>query len=377
MPRPHARHVLRAACLALLTTAALPAAAQYYGEAVPYGPPYNASPYNAPPPPPPGAYGPWGRGAPPVETGYRRGPWGADSYGRTEAYPEARRLRPREVVERLEDMGYEDVGRPRFTGTLYLVEATAPGDVRVQVVVDAVRGVVLNRTAIGPQRNGREVEAEDDDVRPRQYGRVEPYVLPPDAPPPPPADERRPRRDAARPGAPALPPAPPVAAPPPVVESPLPPPADPRLAPGGPEASRPFEGRSDPRRASRAEQPAARPAPADPQPAKPYGLNPEAAPARKPAEMARRPVTPHPTPQAAAPPQPAAPAPGRKREEARPAGTPTTAQAEAATPARPNKPVRVIGGVTPMTAPPSPAPGGGADQLDTLPAPPAVPPPSM
>ena len=98
--------------LAGLCAAAAPASAQYggYGEApLGYGPPPVYRPYNAPPA---------------VGREYGR------SYDDEYAPRGPRPLSARAVVDQLEDAGYEDVGRPRFTGTLYIVQVTGPAGVR-------------------------------------------------------------------------------------------------------------------------------------------------------------------------------------------------------------------------------------------------------
>ena len=85
---------------------ATPVAAQYDGPAYGYGPPEYGRPY-----------GPYSYNAPPPPREYGRD---YDEDG-----PPARAPRPlsaRAVVDSLERMGYENVGAPRFTGTL-----TTPG----------------------------------------------------------------------------------------------------------------------------------------------------------------------------------------------------------------------------------------------------------
>lgn len=303
---------LRAALLACAAGAvAMPASAQYY-----YGPGYGSPGYG----PPPGYYS------------YNAPPPPGREYGRAyddEEYPPPRAPRPisaRTVADRLEDMGYDDVGRPRFTGTLYIVEATGPGGVRQQIVVDAIRGIILNRTAIGggppiergegepPRRyGGRTIDTDDLHRDPGEGGtRAAPR-----------------RRESARSGPIETTPVPPAD------PSSLPPPADPRLAPEAPQRSapRPFEGRrearTEPRRNGEPRESGARP----------FGLNPVPPPgaASKAKEGEERKAG-----------KPAAPAP-RPVAEARP---------------KPDKPVRMIQGVTPLNN------GESRSQLDNLPSPP-------
>jgi hypothetical protein len=61
---------------------------------------------------------------------------------------EARPLPPYAIVERLEAQGYENVGRPRFDGSVYEIEATGLSGARVRIVVDAFRGNVVERYAV-------------------------------------------------------------------------------------------------------------------------------------------------------------------------------------------------------------------------------------
>lgn len=302
--RSHRRALLVVCTLAGTAAAATPAAAQFYGY-------YGGYSYNVPPPYP----GPYGG---PRPYGYGYGP---DPYARPAPQP----LPPRLVIERLEQQGYEDVSRPRFTGTLYIVEATTPGDIRMRVVVDAIRGVILNRTALGERRAFGLRDDLDDERR--------------DARPPRPAAPER-RREVSRT---------------PVQPAPgaLVAPADPRLAPGGSggaaaplEPSRP----PSPRSATRTPQAAPKPAAAPEVSPAPYGVNPETSPRRK-AVDPKSPV-----------------------DAKTPAGTPParpTTEAES----RSGKAVRVIEGVTPSNSggasTPLPLPPA-ANPLDTLPQPPAA-----
>lgn len=294
---------------ALASLPAVPAAAQWYDRG------YGAYGYNSPPP-----ISPY-NGAP---------------------IDRARPLPPFEIVDRLEDQGYDEIGRPRFDGSVYVVEATGPGDRPVRLVVDAFRGRVIDRIALGGGARPPEM-GEFDPRRPREFG-VRPQL------PAPPATgyydpEPRPLREAARPEPRAR------AAP-----------ADPRLAPGPDTSGRSGADRApdDRREAARSEPPA--------RAGRPYGVNPDtSAPRRRPTEEASRPKGE--APQRAAPAEsPTAPPPSVGRPAAaQPSRSPGTAVAVE----RPNRAVRVIEGVTPM----NPDAGSGTRSLDALPKPPDVAPP--
>ena len=330
---------------AALALAGSPAAAQWYG-----GPP-GPYLYNTPAPP----YGSRG--------------------------PASDRPLPRSVImDRLEAQGFDEVGRPRFEGEVYVVEAISPAGQPVRLVVDAFDARILRRVALGaprlddlddddtdpPPRNPRsagrggfglpdempnapryrpgEPDASDTPLR-REAGRpVEPIAPVETAPLGPPTQLGRPaepRREAGRPAEPAAP----------AEAGPLGPPtqlgrpADPRLAPSESRNAPPAEPDGAQRReASRPS--AAPPRTAPPAPSGVYGLNPGAS---------ARPATPDPKPrQAVAPtrprdqgaepstasPSPSAPAP----TVAAPKPDSATATTEAAN----RRPVRVIPGVTPM-----------------------------
>ncbi|TDR93868.1 hypothetical protein [Enterovirga rhinocerotis] len=306
--------LLRSTLLAASALAAGAASAQYY-----YGPPPAPYAYNAPPPmvgygPPPPMYGGYYDEAP------RPGP---------------RPISARTVVNHLQAMGYRQVGRPRFTGSLYIVQATAPDGMRQEVTVDAIRGMILNRVVIAgpsPDRWGPEPSVE----RPRR---------------------QPPRREAARQPAETRDPV--------EVDRPassggpgLPPPADPRLDPSAeprqPRATRPPERRT-PDREAKAEPPRSS-KPADTP--RPYAIDP-------------------------APAAPAAPAP---KPAAKPSAPPATTTPATTTPPastadsqpRSDRPVRVIQGVTPMAGNQINGEAGGSDlsQLDSLPQPPSPAPPT-
>lgn len=294
-------HPLAIALAAASCLAALPASAQWYG-----------SYYNAPP-----------------------SPYGYGGYGY------ARPLPPDEIVDKIEDQGFEDVRRVRLEGSVYVAEATSEDGVRTRVTVDAYRGRVLDRRPVlagypGAARGGSPYE-EMSESEMRRRG-----VVPgPGLGVPGPA----PFREAARPPASVAPNYP--------VETPpgggaLPAPADPRLAPNG--AARGETPRREPKReASRSS-------------GEIDGVNPDARPSRTAPKTGGSATRAEPKTRTS----PAAPAPAVQP----PAASEPTPPAEAAN--RPAKPVRVIGGVTQMGTPPAGERGAPpANQSDT--PPPALP----
>lgn len=283
------------AAVALVGLAA-PASAQWYGG---YG-------YNAPPPP-------YGDPAP--------------AYGRP---------LPRDaIVERLEDRGFDDVGRPRFNGNAYVVEATSRRTGPVRLVVDAFTGRVLQQSSLsvarlGPDEYGSDL---DDTPAPRRRAGPSPYDEMPNAPrfrdtP----VEAAPLRDAARPAEP------PLAARP---GDGMARPADPRLAPeAGPRAPEPERTQREARR------PAEPSAAASPSSGGLYGVNPERKAASRPAPAPKENVAAKPADlpvqRPASRTAPDASGAAAKREDLKP--VPPSGAAEAGE----RKPVRVIQGVTPM-----------------------------
>jgi hypothetical protein len=347
------RALLASASLLLAALAAGPAAAQWFG-----GPP-GPFVYNRPPP---------------VFRGNDRP------------------LPPYVVVDRLEAQGYEDVGRPRYNGSVYEVEATGLSGARVRVVVDAFRGHVVDRYAIS--RAPRGPDFGPGGWRNEDRGWFGNNVRPPEEAPPPRRYTNRPGPDddlqdfldrPARPVEPRLGPETRIeTAPLPDARIETRPSQPPRSAdlprspdlPGERQAARPAEPAT----------PALRPQESAPA-GKVEGLNPEtgkAPEAAKPAaprherasrpepnrqyEAARtdakgsKPAKPAPQEGSAAV-SPPAPAPAVTPQATPPAEKPAvTAEKPAEKPAadaapRPDKPVRVIQGVTPMnpeTATPKP-----------------------
>jgi hypothetical protein len=298
----------------------------------------------------------------------------------------ARPLSPDAIVERLEERGFEDVGRPRYNGSTYQVDATSPRGQRMRIVIDAFQGNVVERFALGrtpddllpgrpaPQRGwfGNNVQPPEEMPLPRRYSNRPP-------------DEEDDGADVfdrlSRPTDRRLAPAPRVDVGPPVAG--LPPAPSNRLEPGQPlpsgeaparTAARPRDVAPSAPERQIAPQPvpqaapqiaperqAARPDPdlgkvegVNPSAIKPAARTPQNGQAGKPENnrqfeaartdpAARKPAS-RPAESAAAPISPPAPAPAI----AAPAAPIAEKPAVTAETARPDKPVRVIGGVTPM-----------------------------
>lgn len=100
-------------------------------------------------------------------------------------------LSPRAVADSLQDRGFTEIGRPRFDGRAYRVEATGPRGARMRLLVDARDGAVIGREALGeayypsalrprPVAPGYGWTEEDD--RPRRIREAERLVPPADIP---------------------------------------------------------------------------------------------------------------------------------------------------------------------------------------------------
>lgn len=323
---------------AFLLSGVAPAAAQFFER--PYGP----FPYNAPPP--------------------VFDPFGDDRFGGRGPLP------PSAIIDRLEDRGFEDVGRPRFNGRAYVVDATTPRGRRVTLLIDPYRGAVIDRMPLGDPRGRDEIEAWVNPPGPGPVARPSRPFPPEEAPDLRPRGEP-PRREAARPNVGPVSPAEPAVR--------LP--ADPRVAPEPGTAGRPLEGRAEtPRREpERAPRAASRPEPGPSGGV--YGTNPgAAAPARRPAPEPAKPAQspappaesrttslPPTAPSPAARPVPSPAVPTTTAPAARPvppAAERPPAQASAE-PTRPRGPVRVIEGVTPIN------PGSANPAAPASPSPPA------
>lgn len=280
-----------------LSMVSSPAPAQFFGNNVPG---------------PPGFYG-----SGPVFRGYQRP------------------VPPDDVVDRLEDNGFEDVSRPRFDGSNYLVDATDPRGRRIRLVVDAFRGAIVDRYAVG--------RAETDDQR----GWFGNNVRPPDGSP----AERSARVDPPRPIeiAPLDAPRPLPEAPRPAVRQPAPPRAGQDRAASLPKPVRPAEA-----------APSGSVDGGNPDALKGEQRRPSAAvvptpPASPPAATPAAPPVPAPSPVAAVPSEPARPAPKVETlspvRPLRPQAAPDAAAPlpnERSQTNRTDRPVRVIGGVTPV-----------------------------
>lgn len=325
----NARHILAAGViLAGAAAAASPALAQWWGSSE------GRYIYNTPEPP----YG----------------------YGRNE-----RPLHRDDIVDRLEDQGFEEISRPRLQGSTYIVEVVGPRGVPMRLVVDAFTGRILQRVAVGDP--GARLEEPDVGEAPAPNrgpaGRADlgrsPYDEMPNAPRYRTGEPEQlgapARREPAAPREPARPIETSRIDSAPLAPLPTEParPADRRLAPdSGPEARNPPTAPEPTREASR---PAASTAARGSQTGI-YGVNPgrSGSPQTDRGDAtASRQQKPAPAP-AAPKTTPAAPAPAAALPAPAKPATPTTATAEADAP---RKPVRVIEGVTPMTgAQSSPAP---------------------
>ena len=128
--------------------------------------------------------------------GYSQGySWG---YGPEEVYGAPRAvyraeppLSPRAVAYSLQDRGFTEIGRPRFDGRAYVVEATGPRGARLRLGVDARDGAVIGRETVGepdyptairprPVTPGYGWTEEDD--RPRRLREAEALLPPADIP---------------------------------------------------------------------------------------------------------------------------------------------------------------------------------------------------
>ena len=295
----------------------------------------------------------------------------------------ARPLPPDEFVERLEEDGYEDVSRPRYNGSTYEIDATSRRGRRVRIVFDAFRGNVVERFALGGATGepfagrpseprgwfGNNVRPPEEAPQPRRYGR------PADEDDGPDTFERlsRPAEPRlSRPADPRLAPpgrvdvGPPIGAPsaPPAVASRAEPnPGSPSIGPQAPQTpSRPRDIPAPERQAARPETAApeaggnpGRVEGVNPSPARPATRAPQNERAGKPESnrqfeanrtepAQRKPAAKPPVEGPAAAISPAAPGIAVEAPTAPSAEKP----AVSAETTRSDKPVRVIGGVTPM-----------------------------
>lgn len=96
---------------------------------------------------------------------------------------------PRAVAWGLGDRGFTEIGRPRFDGRAYIVEATSPYGDRVRLFVDSRDGAIVGRQRLDappPVRVARPAPGygwTDEDAEPRRpIGRVERLVPPANVP---------------------------------------------------------------------------------------------------------------------------------------------------------------------------------------------------
>ncbi|SFL08486.1 hypothetical protein [Methylorubrum salsuginis] len=284
--------------------------------------------------------------------------WG---YGPEEVYGAPRAvyraepaLSPRAVAYSLQDRGFTEVGRPRFDGRAYVVDATGPRGARLRLVVDARDGAVIGRevvgeayypTAIRPRPVAPGYGWTEEDGRSRRIREAEALVPPADIPSAAPAPtyrgpalgEGRVRTERA-PSRPSLPRQQANAA-----DAGIAPQIAPEANPYGlnPDAARPDAARKTAKVAPAARPPVARTAPAAPAPS----LRPAeaAAPRETPTAKAdRTPVDTAPAKSA----EPAEPTPPVKTAESSPALAPAPKDRSWQDPPADRKPVRVIGGAT-------------------------------
>ena len=91
---------------------------------------------------------------------------------------------PRAVVWRLSERGFSGIGRPRFDGRAYVVEAFNPNGARVRLFVDAQDGAILGRQRLddGPVMIARPAPGygwTEEDAMPRRPMRQAERLLPP------------------------------------------------------------------------------------------------------------------------------------------------------------------------------------------------------
>ncbi|UMY19756.1 hypothetical protein MMB17_10860 [Methylobacterium organophilum] len=281
----------------------------------------------------------------------------AQGYGRTFEFEEAEPLMsPRAVAFRLFDRGFTEIGRPRFDGAAYVVDATNPAGARVRLIVDPRSGAVLGRERLDvpyfpgarPPRAAGFGWTEEEPRPRRVYREAERLVPPADIP-----DAGPPGIRPQRPGLSATPPGPAEAAPfglnpdargradsgrRSAKLAPVQKPAAPRATPAAPapKLEMPQEVGRD---SAKAGEPP-RPAPAE-------AAKPAAPEGKEPVKEAAHSVPP--TPAAVQPPSPGTAVDAKPAE----AKTPDTKAAWQDPPAGEKK-VRVIGGATIV-------PGGGGE----------------
>ncbi|GAB6844948.1 hypothetical protein HNR00_000051 [Methylorubrum rhodinum] len=260
--------------------------------------------------------------------------WG---YGPEEVYGPPRAvyraeppLSPRSVAYSLQDRGFTEIGRPRFDGRAYVVDATGPRGARLRLVVDARDGAVIGREVVGdayypsairprPVTPGYGWTEEDD--RPRRFREAEAFLPPADIP-------------SAAPSVPA--------------------PRGPSLDDGRVRAERPSRPALPRQEAHAGIAPQAAPE------ANPYGLNPDAPPRADAARRTARTAPPaKPSVARTAPPAPAPslrPAEAVAPSEMTPAAKSDEKPVDAAAPAKTTEPAGDSGAVKTAESSPAPAP---------------------
>ena len=93
-------------------------------------------------------------------------------------------MTPRAVAWRLSERGFSGIGRPRFDGRAYVVEAFNPNGARVRLFVDAQDGAILGRQRLddGPVVIARPAPGygwTEEDAMPRRPMRQAERLLPP------------------------------------------------------------------------------------------------------------------------------------------------------------------------------------------------------
>lgn len=100
---------------------------------------------------------------------------------------------PRAIIYRLKDQGFSEIGRPRFDGAAYAIDATSPAGARIRLIIDARDGDLIARRRLdGPAVPGNRVVraapgygwTEDDAALSRGPSRQEALIPPADIPVP-------------------------------------------------------------------------------------------------------------------------------------------------------------------------------------------------
>lgn len=114
------------------------------------------------------------------------GPASAQWYGRPFIFQnppvivEEDNLSPREIAAIARRLGYRDVGRPRFTGDEYVVDATTRAGTRVRLVLDAFTGHMID-SYLAPETAPRRVVRTEEPRPPVPVPTTRPVLPPSDA----------------------------------------------------------------------------------------------------------------------------------------------------------------------------------------------------